>query len=504
MTIARILLLTLIACAVGAIAPPAAGAGTYKATQCHPRTGAGSEDASYSSTSDDYRRAIDCAGSGLGITRRSTASRTGSGRHASWTVSAPAGAVILGASARVRGVRQASHRPELWLGLDGGGSKRLDLPHGRYHTMRWSGTAGRSLRATLACRRASGCGPGLDAAIHMRKVAFKLSDETSPGLELSGSLLEPGSRRGRQSLEVSASDNGSGVRQITVEVNGDPVAARVLDCAVARRVATRTRPCPREAAPRFELPTDGAFEQGRNSVRVCAADWAPRSSGNRRCETRSVRVDNVCPVSEVAGTRLRARIEGRAKRAATTSEREARVSGILRGPGGDPVRDATACIAAQPGSPGLPERVIGTPRTGADGRFRARVPAGPSRDVRVAHWPDADRALEEHLTLRSRAIPRLRMKPRGPIRNGSRARFWISIPGPANERRRVAVEAKANGRWIRIAGGRTSRRGRWRGSYRFRATTSTRRYSFRAFVPRQRGYPYEAGRSRPRRITVTG
>jgi hypothetical protein len=46
--------------------------------------------------------------------------------------------------------------------------------------------------------------------------------------------------------------------------------------------------------------------------------------------------------------------------------------------------------------------------------------------------------------------------------------------------------------------------GIYRATYRFRSTTGRRRYLFRALVPKQRGYPYEAGTSSVKRATVIG
>jgi hypothetical protein len=148
--------------------------------------------------------------------------------------------------------------------------------------------------------------------------------------------------------------------------------------------------------------------------------------------------------------------------------------------------------------------VIATRRTDARGRYEARIPRGPSREIRIAHWPDAERALERYLTLRSRARPRLRVAPKRTLTNGERLHFRVRLTGPAAGGRRVEVRARSRGRWLRIAGGRTNGRGVWNGAYRFRSTTGRRTYAFRAHVPRQEGYPYEAGRSRTARAKVVG
>ena len=68
----------------------------------------------------------------------------------------------------------------------------------------------------------------------------------------------------------------------------------------------------------------------------------------------------------------------------------------------------------------------------------------------------------------------------------------------------MAIQARANGRWLDLRTGRTDRRGRYASGYRFRSTTGTQTYRFRALVPKQAGYPYERGRSKARRVTVFG
>jgi hypothetical protein len=234
---------------------------------------------------------------------------------------------------------------------------------------------------------------------------------------------------------------------------------------------------------------------------VCVADHAYRSEPNRSCSARTVRVDNLCPLSTEPGAQLDARFRGGGDALATRSDRPAVVAGRLRDAHGAPVAGARVCVATRAGR--AAERVIATPLTNAQGEFSTRIPGGPSRAVRIAHWPSSERAIEEHLTLRSRAMPRLRLRPDRTLSNGEELRFMVRIPGPANGRRSVFVLARVGKRWVRIAGGKTRGSGTWRGRYRFRSTTGTRRYAFRAVVPKQAGYPYEAGRSTVARATVS-
>ena len=68
----------------------------------------------------------------------------------------------------------------------------------------------------------------------------------------------------------------------------------------------------------------------------------------------------------------------------------------------------------------------------------------------------------------------------------------------------MRIQARAEHRWLDVRSGRTRARGMLRARYRFRNTTERRTYAFRAWVAKQPGYPYEAGRSRVRHVTVIG
>lgn len=487
------------------IAPSGADAGTYKAMQCFEPSGAGFTDASFTNSSERYVRSADCGGRGLGITHSPGPRRTGSGRYGAWTITTPDGTEIVRAAARISARSQSWHVPRVVIELAGGSRDLLEGVRGNLHTVDWKGEGGRSFSGRLVCTNREECGDGRNAYIYMRRIALTLRDTVPPELGLGGTLLEDGSRRGEQVLEVSASDAGSGVRSVSVDLNGKPLANRVVECALKDGVAIRLRPCPASPSPRFEIDTGGpAFRQGPNQLRVCVSDWAPGASANTTCRSRQVRVDNACPVSDVPGAELRARFRGAGSRVTVPGDRATALTGRLTDESGAPVRGAKVCVATRVLTDGPAERVISTPTTGSDGRFRYRLPAGPSREVRVAHWAGRHEVIERYLDLQARAVPRLSISPRRTIRNGQKARFEVTIPGPAQAARRVSVQARANGRWVHVSGGQTNRRGHWVGSYRFGSTTGTRRYAFRAIVTRQAGYPYAPGTSAVRRVTVKG
>ena len=486
-------------------ATPSADAGTYRAVQCHDRLTAGHADVVYARNSDRYLDSADCDGAGLGIAHEAGRRATREGRYGAWTLRAPTGTEIVRASAVVSGKRHDGHAPDLAIILADGARSVIAGAAGARDTLSWTGSAGRSLVARLACARVGRCGRGEGAFLRIRRIAVQLRDTVAPRVTPAGSLLAPGSRRGTHALAVRAEDTGSGVRSSVIEVNGDPLASRSFACRVSQDVALRLRPCPADPTARFDVATTARpFRQGPNQVRVCAADFAPTTGANRACSIRTVRVDNLCPVSAIHGAELRARFAGGGTHRRARSDETVRIVGRLGDGEGGPVAGAEVCVASRTLGTGSAETITATPRTDSEGRFRARLPAGPSREIRVAHWPGPERALERYLRLTTRAVPRLRVRPQRTLENGERARFRVALPGPGPASRRVAVQARADGRWIRVAGGQTNARGTFRAAYRFRSTSGRRTYAFRAIVPRQAGYPYAGGASTTRRATVVG
>jgi hypothetical protein len=485
-----------------------AEAGTYRVAQCNPRLGAGHADLAFERTSDHYRGAADCGQGGAGLTVTHAASSTASGQTGSWVLDVPDGAELIRARMRVSGRAKGGHVPEVATapGADTAASAMRVVGHaaGPTHAVRWEGPAAR-IEARLRCRHAE-CGPGRKARIAVRHVAVRLRDTRAPHVELGGPLTGNRTLRGSEQLAVAGTDGGSGVRRAYLEVNGDPAGSRDLGCELTRGIALRLRPCPREATSAFAANTAARpFHQGVNSIRACLLDYARKTGANTRCETTRVRIDNECPVDGGGQPgHIHARLQGARRAHRLTHGRHPSVVGRLTADGGEPLDDTKVCVASTPHVDGATERIVATPTTDAHGRFDARLPARPSRDVRIAYWPDEERASEQYLHLRVPASPRLRVRPRGTLHNGDRVRFRVSLPGPAAQHREVSLRARANGRWLRLRHGHTNARGRWTSRYRFHATTGERSYRFRAFVPRQPGYPYEGGRSPVRRVRVSG
>jgi hypothetical protein len=376
---------------------------------------------------------------------------------------------------------------------------------GKPHRISWTGRA-QNLAARLECRRSPHCAPSREARFAVNRIRLRISDPVKPALGLGGLFADQSVVRGTQTLGALAGDTGSGVAGLTVEVNGHQTVNRQMTCALHGRVAIRLAPCP-SGVP-LTLPENTRstpFRQGTNRIQVCARDYAARHDANVNCVSRKVRVDNRCPLSGVpGGTSLTAGVRG-VRRGITASRHDhPRVSGRVLDSAGEPVVGAKVCVAAQRLPHHAAESILATPVTDADGHYSVAIPAGPGRRLRVAYWANDQRALQRFERIRFRARPRLRLRPRGTLRNGQRVRFVVHLPGPDAGRRLVRIEALSHHHWVPVTGGRTGSRGVYHGTYRFHGTTGTRRYRFRALVPHQTGYPYAAGASSVKRKRVRG
>ena len=496
--------LTLVAIAaiaiVALLVPASASGGAYRVAVCNPALGARHADAVFQRTSPHYVSGGSCRPGHAGLTVGHDGERTKAGRWGEWTVRAPRGTIISRLGVSAAGRSAGGHVPQLLTAPLHGPMRAFATPDPGTARSRLA-TPSLSFAARLACHRASGCARGRKARIRIAWLALRLTDRVAPTLTLGGSAFGHGPQRGLRTVEPSGTDIGGGVHHFLLQVNGEPLSGRVTRCRAAEGFALRLRPCPAAARTRFGIQTaEPPFHQGLNRLRVCSVDYARGTEANRRCATRRMRVDNLCPISSAGpGPSLEAHISR-----ARHSGRDVAIRGRLRSASGAPVAAARVCVTTRVQMAGAGERVVATPVTGADGSFAANLPQGPNRRLRVAYWWSGHEVAERHLDLRVRARPRLKLHPRHPLHNGHHVRFKVRLPGPSAAHSWVRIQARSGKRWIELRSGRANARGVYRARYRFHATTGRQRYAFRAVVPSQRGYPYRPGHSRVRHVTVVG
>ena len=160
---------------------------------------------------------------------------------------------------------------------------------------------------------------------------------------------------------------------------------------------------------------------------------------------------------------------------------------------------AGATVTVRPAAGGWLRRAV----TGRAGRYAVRVPAGPTRALRVEVWaPGAPRLVCAGFRARTRAGVTLRVPRR--VRPGGTVRFRGRLKGRPVPRRGKLVELQAfdGGRWRTFAQPRSRRDGRYHSAYELRRTFGPRTFRFRARVRREANYPYELGYSRVARVRV--
>ena len=470
-----------------------ARAGSYVVTQCSSINPA-APDATWERSSDHYRARARC-GSDQGLQAYHDAASSERGSYGAWVWRAPPGTVFTGVQANASLVDHAGHHAQLVATRSSGELFEFGAEHGDFRVHSTSGEFAQ-FHSSLRCVAGQPCGRagGDSAHAYVRGVYLRTDDRAGPRLSLSGgSLLDDRVVRGTRGLSFDAADSGSGIRRVWAEANGATLATDVRNCALAAGFATALRPCPQATSHTTEIPTaSAAFVTGPNTVAGCAEDLALDEAANVTCAPVAIWVDNACPSSAVAGGRtLDARLVAGAS--PVRSDRSAEIRGRLVGaPGG-----ATVCALTRDALVGAPVVVAAVASTAGDERFALELPSGPSREVFV-HYASGDEVLARHgLELRSRAVASLQVAPRTGARNHDRLRFSGSLPGPGCAGRLIKIQARLGGRrWQVFRTDRSDRDCRFSARYRLHATRTARRYRFRALVPRQGGYPFEAGRSR--------
>lgn len=155
-----------------------------------------------------------------------------------------------------------------------------------------------ALEDRLLCARAESkwCSlePGSWSAL--RALTITVEDDTAPGAWISGGELAAGGwRRGTQSLAVSASDAGAGVRFGETTLDGARVALTEYPCEKAsiggEWRATRMQPCLTSVGATQTVATTN-FSDGPHTLVHCATDFAGNSACN---QPRTVLIDNNAP-----------------------------------------------------------------------------------------------------------------------------------------------------------------------------------------------------------------
>lgn len=368
------------------------------------------------------------------------------------------------------------------------------------------------------CGHGFGDPNGYAAAVYLYAADLLIEQNAGPSAGgVSGELASAPAVAGTSDVAFTASDPGSGVYEAVFSVDGQPVQSTVIDenggrCRNVGQTSDGSpaflylQPCLGSVSADVGLDTT-RIANGSHHLRVDVLDAAGNAAP---VLDRQITIAN--PTSTIPGppngvnassTPTLAVGWRSTRRASLTSGygRRQTVIGRLTALGGTPISGAQIELAAQPTSTGSRPIALPGARTGADGRFAVRLPAGlPSCALRVtyrAHIGDALPAASRTLRLNVHAGIALRITPRT-ASVGQSIQFQghlLGRPVPHDGKQLVLEARSPGGAWIEFEVVRTDARGRYRASYRFKFPGPAD-YQFRVLSEPESDYPYAAGASR--------
>lgn len=514
-TISRSLLLLIAAALTLSLLPATASAGSYIVAQCSPGVYPGAPDVGFTASSSHYVTHVNCSpeAPGLQVVHALNSGETGTvqGAYGGWVWTAPAGTYITGGSTYSRLATEDGQHGYLAVSPDvGTGLSYENQNDDQGHAAGIPPGNWRYLVARLQCTQpneGNRCvGSANGAHTYVKQVRIQITDVAPPSLSIGGSLLSGGVLRGPQTLAVNASDVGSGIHSVQITVNGRPAGGEDLSgsCNELGGLTSRLSPCPPSFAQTYSLDTAKApFQEGVNTVSVCAYDYALSGTPNDACQTREVLVDNLCPGSGVGGGNTITAGFGNGKAHRTLAfRRRALIRGRLRDGASNPVAGAAVCIEGHTDLAGRSYHLIGTATTNANGGWSYKLGHGPSRDIRIAYrFGSFQTSAELVLHTRARAtlhLSRHRTKPH------HRIYFSGEVAGPHCGRRVVVIRGTVPGakRRFIVRRAKTDPLCHYRAAYAFSPVPMTTRFEFWTEVPEQSGFAFSRGRSVIRYIRV--
>jgi hypothetical protein len=297
-------------------------------------------------------------------------------------------------------------------------------------------------------------------------------------------------------------------------VNGQQAGSFQAHCEVVQAtnagvfgtVAASPTPCPKTAKANWSVDTASTpFQQGANSLQVCASDFSSSSAVNKTCSSpQTFNVNNSCAESAVAGgANLTAKFARNHDEEVTVPYNHgANIVGGLMDAGGNPVSGAAICVEGQIMGVHRETVPIAVETTDAKGHFTYKLKPGPNRRVKVGYRHDSFQ-VNRLLHFEAHSRPTIHLSA-SLLDAGGTVHISGKIPGPNAGSRSVAIEAGAphSGTWYPAGEATTNRHGRYQFSYRFDGTSATTVYGFRAKTSHQSGYSWAPGHSKSAFVKV--
>jgi hypothetical protein len=273
-----------------------ADASTYSVRQCWSQGGHGVGQGLFTKNGTNFQGQNYCGIAGNPWAYVRSAGGNAGGQSGTWGWTAPAGTYF--------------DEVSLEYGIDvqsGYGGFMLRTPIGGTPTY-WEARAGGSnqlstssdstaVSAVFYCAAPSGCPSNVGGPYtRIRDVRMSVVDSSAPTAPaVGGSIFEGGWKKGTESIGTSSADIGAGLDRLTIEINGQTSTLKDF-CSPAVVVGwiASLSPCPATGGYINTISTtSGGFEDGANTVEICASEYG--NGAAVRCTTRTVNVDNNAP-----------------------------------------------------------------------------------------------------------------------------------------------------------------------------------------------------------------
>jgi hypothetical protein len=316
--------------------------------------------------------------------------------------------------------------------------------------------------------------------------------------------FEQPSRSDPTLMAAAATDHVSGIAggQIEISAFGSGIWHQIDTVRTGGRLLARV--------------DDARFPAGTYVLRATAYDraWNQSTSDQRLDGSQmTITLPLRAPTTMRAGVLLRPqrhrdRRRSAPRRLARTSraslDSELKLAGQVKLRNGPPVPGAEVHILAS--SEAATERLVATLRADQHGRYVFVTRARSTMAFRML-YPGTPTELPSQARTRILvpAASSIRARPRRVV-NGRQVTFSgdvRSTPTPPDGKL-IELQVVLSGRWQTFKTVQSGPDGRWATRYRFRRSCGLLRYRFRARLPEESGYPFEAGQTRRIGVQVRG
>ncbi|MDA0159137.1 Ig-like domain-containing protein [Solirubrobacter ginsenosidimutans] len=359
-----------------------------------------------------------------------------------------------------------------------------DLRGGAVNGRAFGGLDADALQFSLQCL--SECG---NSWVRFYRMEMVLRDIVNPRVTGVGeSAIGGGALSGTVTVRTSFADNGGGVRQVSVLVDGGEYVRGKALCSQPYAFAV---PCPLSGTQELEIDTRGLAD-GEHTLTFELEDVAGNRSISRPYEVW-VRNAPDPPVVTPAPEPL-VRLVAEWSTLTATYNKTTVVRARARDVAGNPLAGVKVGVAVRPAIMGAPF-VLDTPVfSDSQGRITVKLPKGTSREVRLTHGDQTTTIkVVVKAPLQFSASP-------AATRNHKSIRLSGSVPG-TDAATDVELQARDGTKWIPFKTVRLHN-GRFSARYRFMRTFQTTRYRFRAVIHGDSRFPYAPASSRVASVLV--